>query len=188
MQYNQLLKKVEQGLFWLNANARHAIELGELIKGTNKMRSYKICLDAIYFEFVMTLMRMYDSYERDTVCFNKLFEYLSDDFIHHFETNTQRKVRTKIETALNEFNSLNGSHLVERLKTVRHNMFAHTSTNFNRTQVAEYGHAEKLLERTLPMLNNLNSAIRGKKEPYDKLSKFLKGYAIEFWQTLIKND
>ena len=71
MEYNELLKKVEQGLFWLDANARHAIELRgtftfpaydvsirALIKGTNKVRCYKICLDAIYFEFVMTLMRM----------------------------------------------------------------------------------------------------------------------------------
>jgi len=88
MEYNQLLEKVEQSLAWLDANARHAIECQEtftfpaydasirkLIKGTNKVRCYKICLDAIYFDFVMTLMRMHDSYERDTVCFKKLFDY-----------------------------------------------------------------------------------------------------------------
>ncbi len=118
MQYNHLLKKVEQGLFWLDANGRHAIELQEtftfpaydvpireLIKDTNKVRCYKVCLDAIYFEFVMTLMRMYDNYEHDTVCFQKIFEYLSDDFIQKFETETRRKVKGKIQSALNEFNT-----------------------------------------------------------------------------------
>ena len=201
MEYNQLLGKIEQSLFWLNANARHAIELKEtfsfpaydksirkLIEGTNKVRCYKGCLDAIYFEFIMTLMRTYDSYEYDTVCFKKLSEYLTDDFIQQYEKNTQREVRPKIESALTEFQNLKGSHVVGRLKIVRHNMFAHTSTNFNRNQVAEYGHAEQLLEKTLPMLNSLNSAFRDKIEPYDKIRTFWKGYAREFWQGLIKNS
>jgi hypothetical protein len=130
---------------------------------------------------------MYDSCERDTICFRKLFEYLSDDFVEQYEKNTQRAVRTEIESARDEFNNLNGSHLVGRLRTARNKMFAHTATYVDRDQVAEYGHAEQLLKRTLPMLNNINSAIRGKPEPYDKISKFWKGYAIEFWQSLI-ND
>jgi hypothetical protein len=201
MEYKQLLKKIEESLFWLDANARHAIELKEtfsfpaydesirkLIEGTNKVRCYKVCLDAIYFEFIMTLMRMYDSFEYDTVCFKKLSEYLTDDFIQQYEKNTEREVRNKIESALTEYRDLNGSHLVGRLKTVRHNMFAHTSTNFNRNQVAEYGHAEQLIDKTLPMLNKLNHAFRDKIEPYDKISTFWKGYAKEFWRDLIKNS
>ncbi|MBW2341355.1 MAG: hypothetical protein JRF50_13610 [Deltaproteobacteria bacterium] len=201
MEYNELLKKVEQGLFWLDANARHAIELHEtfafpayepsiraLIKGTNKVRCYKICLDAIYFEFVMTLMRMYDSYERDTICLKTLFEYLSDSFVQDFEAKTRRKVENEIQSARKEFKSLNGSHLVGRLRTVRNNMFAHTSPNFSRNQVAKYGHAEKLLKRTLPMLNSLNSAIGGKAEPYDKVKEYWKKYSREFWQTLLSKD
>ena len=199
--YNQLLKKVEQGLVWLDANARHAIECQETfafpskdtairksIEVSNKVRCYKICLDAIYFDFIMSLMRMYDSYERDTVCFKNLFDYLTDDFIHDFESKTQRKANTAIQSARHEFQKLNGSHLIGRLKTARHNMLAHTSINFNRNQVARYGDAEKLLERTLPILNNLNSTIRGKVEPYDKIRKYWKGYAIEFWQIMLNKN
>ncbi len=201
MEYNQLLKKIEQSLYWLNANAIHAIELKEtfsfpaydqsirkMLEGTNKVRCYKVCLDAIYFEFIMTLMRMYDSYENDTVCFKKLSEYLTDNFIQQYEKNTQRDVKTKIESALTEFQNLKGSHLVGRLKTVRHKMFAHTSTDFNRNQVAEYGHAEQLLEKTLPILNSLNYVFRDKKEPYDEIITFWKGYAKEFWEDLIKGS
>lgn len=201
MNYNELLKKIEQGLFWLDANARHAIELQEtfdfpahdasiwaLIKGTRKVRCYKVCLDAIYFEFVMTLMRMYDSYERDTICFKRLFEYLSDDFVKDFQAKTRRKVEAEIQFAGKEFKSLNGSHLVGQLRKVRNNMFAHTSTDFSRSQVAKYGHAEKLLERTLPMLNDLNSSIGGKAEPYDKIRENWKKYAMEFWQNLLSKD
>lgn len=199
--YNQLLGKVEQGLAWLDANARHAIECQEtfafpskdtairkLIKGTNKVRCYKICLEAIYFEFIMSLMRMYDSYERDTVCFKNLFDYLTDDFIQDFESKTQRKVNTAIQSAWYEFQKLNGSHLIGGLKAVRHKMLAHTSINFNRNQFARYGDAEKLLEMTLPMLNNLHSTIRGKVEPYDKIRKYWNGYAIEFWQSMLNKN
>lgn len=201
MEYNQLVKKIDQSLYWLNDNAIHAIELKEtfsfpaydrsireLIKGTKKVLCYKVCLDAIYFEFIMTLMRMYDSYEYDTVCFKKLSEYLTDDFLQQYENNTQRDVGIEIESALKEFQSLKGSHLIGKLKTVRHNMFAHTSTNFNRNQVAEYGDPEKLLEKTLPILNSLNFAFRNKKEPYDEISTLWKGYAKEFWKDLIKGS
>jgi hypothetical protein len=51
-------------------------------------------------------------------------------------------------------------------------MFAHTSPNVDRNQVATYGHAENLLKRILPMLNSLNSAIGGKAEPYDKIKEY----------------
>jgi len=201
MQYNQLLKQVKQGLFWLDANARHAIELQEtftfpaydqsirsLIKGTNKVRCYKVCLEAIYFEFVMTLMRMYDSYESDTICFKRLFEYLSAEFVHDFEAKTQKKVQSEIQSARKEFKGLDGSHLLSRLRTVRNKMFAHTSPAFNRNQVAKYGQAEELLKRTLAMLNSLNSAIGGKPEPYDKIKEYWKGYSKEFWQMLSSKD
>lgn len=199
MNYNEILEKVEQGLAWLDANARHAIECQEtfafpaydtsirkIIEGTNKVRCYNICLEAVYYDFIMSLMRMYDSYERDTVCFKNLFEYLTDDFVQAFENQSQRKINTAIRLARNVFQSINGSHLIGRLKTVRHNMLAHTSINFNRNQIAKYGDAEKLLERTLPMLNKLNSAIRDKAEPYDNIRNYWKGYAIEFWQTMLK--
>lgn len=202
MKHTQLLEKVEQNLFWLDANARHAIECQEtfafpfnsapirqLIKETKKVRCFNICLNAIYVDLVITLMRMYDSYERDTACFENLFACLTDDFIQNLEIHMRRTVTNTIERARNEFASLKGSHLMGRLNTVRHNMLAHTSTNFNRNQVARYGDAEKLLERTLQMLNQLNSSIRGKVESYDRLHKYWKGYAVEFWQAILdKND
>jgi hypothetical protein len=200
MRYNQSLDKVHESLSWLNANARHAIELQETftfpaydrsiresIKGTDKVRCYKICMVALYFEFIMALMRMYDSYERDTASFKTLFGYLSNDFIHRFEARTQRKVKSEIQSALNEYKKLKGSHFWGRLKTVRDNMFAHTSTNFNRRQIAEYGHTEKLLAKTLPMLNSLNLAIRGRTEPFDKIGAYWKAFAIEFWQDTINS-
>ena len=202
MEYDQMLNKVMLRLAWLNANARHAIELREtftfpaydtsirkIIRGTNNVRCYKVCLDAVYFEFIMTLMRMYDNYKSDdTACFEKLIECLSADFVQNFESKTQRRVKSKIQSAIKEYLSLKDSHLVARLKTVRHKMFAHTSTNFNSSQVAKYGYAEELLQRTLPMLNNLNSAIHDKVEPFDKISKCWKGYATEFWQIFLKKD
>jgi len=195
MEYEQIFKKIEQNLCWLNANARHAIELQETflfpaydttiresIKNTNKVRCYKVCLDALYFEFVMTLMRMFDSYEHDTICLQNVFELLSDDFVKHFEIKNKKEIRNEINLASNQYEGLKGSHLVARLSGVRHKHYAHTATNFDRNQFADYGHAEELLKKTLPMLNNLNFAILGKTESFDQVENFWKGYAVEFWQ------
>ncbi len=201
MNYNKLLDKINECLFWLDANARYAIELKEtftfpaydtsirkLVEGTKKIRCYEVCLNAVYYEFVLTLMRMYDKYQNNTFCFINLFDYLSDDFINNFEKNMQREVRTEIKKALNEFNYLNNSHLLARLQKVRNKMLAHTSTDFTRNQIAKYGDAEALLEKTLPMLNRLNLAISGRKEPYNEVSKYWNNYAIEFWSSLIKDN
>jgi hypothetical protein len=201
-EYDQILNKVKLRLTWLNANARHAIELCEsftfpaydsslrkAVEGTNNVRCYKVYLEAAYFEFIMTLMRMYDNYKSDDiVCFEKIFEYLSADFVHDFENKSQRKVKNKIQSALNNYKSLNDSHLVARLKTVRNKMFAHTCAAFNRSQVAKYGYAEELLKKTLPMLNNLNSAFHDKVEPFDTIRKYWKGYATAFWQSFLIKD
>lgn len=202
MKYDQILNKIVLRLAWLNANAKHAIELREtftfpaydlsirkIIRGTNNVICYKIYLDAVYFEFIMTLMRMFDNYKsNDTACFEKLFECLSADLVQHIESKTQRRVKNKIQSALKEYSSLKSSHLVASLKTVRHKMFAHTSTNFNKDQIAKYGYAEELLKKTLPILNDLNSAINNKVESYDKIGKYWNSYAKEFWQTFLKKD
>lgn len=199
MHYNESLSKIRESLLWVNANAKHAIELRETfsfpaydesirkkIKGTYKVYCYKICMIALYFELVMALMRMFDNSD-DTASFKTLFGYLSDEFINYFETETNRKVKSEIQSALIDYNKLNGSHLVGRLKTVRHNMYAHTSMNFNKKQIAEYGYAEKLLDKTLPMLNKINLTILGKSEPFDKLSIDWKLYASDFWQSILNN-
>jgi len=132
---------------------------------------------------------MYDTYKSDdTVCFDKLFYYLSAEFIQEIENKTQRRIKSKIHSAQKEYTNLKDSHLIARLKTVRNKMFAHTSANFDKRQVARYGYAEQLLEKTLPMLNNLNSAILGNVEPFDSISKYWKGYAKEFWKILLKSN
>ena len=197
MEYKKVLKDVQKNLYWLNVNARHAIELQETflfpaydtslresIKETNKVRCYNVCLNAIYFDYIMTLMRMYDSYQRDVICFEGLFEFLSDDFISEFEKTNQREIKSSIDSAHTEYKNLKGSHLVSRLTTVRHKMYAHTAAYFNSKQFAEYGHAEKLFTKTLPMLNSVITAIWNKKEPYEEIIQYWKKCAIEFWQEL----
>jgi hypothetical protein len=200
MQYSASLSKIKKSLSLLNENAKHAIEFRETfsfpaydeairdkIKGTSKVHCYRICMIALYFEFVMALMRMFDNHE-ETASFKTLFGYLSDDFIKYFETETNRKVKSEIQSALIDYNKLNGSHLLGRLKTVRHNMFAHTSMNFNKKQIAEYGYAEKLLDKTLPMLNKLNLTILGKLEPFDALRVDLKLCVSDFWQSTLNKS
>ena len=163
MKYDQIHKKVALRLDWLNSNARHAIILREtftvpaydsairkIIAGTNRVRCYKVYLDAVYFEFIMTLMRMYDGYKSDdTACFEKLFECLSNDVIQNIESESRRRVKSKIKLAVKEYSSLKNSDLVASLKTVRNKMYAHTSTNFNQNLVAKYGFPRTIAEKNI---------------------------------------
>jgi len=200
MQYSESLNNIKKNLSLLNNNAKLAIEFRETfsfpaydevirdkIKGTPKVHCYRICMIALYFELVMALMRMFDNYE-ETASFKTLFGYLSDDFIKDFETEKKRKVKSEIQSAIIDYNKLNGSHLLGRLKRVRHNMFAHTSMNFNKKQIAKFGNAEKLLDKTLPMLNKLNLTILGKSEPFDELRVDLKPCVSNFWQSILNNS
>ena len=115
-----------------------------------------------------------------------IFKYLNeDDFIDAFEKKTQRKVKHNIIEAGKKYIKLKGSHLVARLTTVRNKLYAHTATKFNRNQFADYGQAEELLRKTLPILNMLNLSISDKVEPYDKISIFWEGYSTEFWNKFI---
>lgn len=198
MTFEKSLEKIEQCLFWLNPNAKHAIELKETfiypayddelrnsINGTNSVRVYKICLESLYFEFIMTLMRMYDSYERETACFKNLFNEINDNFINSLEKHRNTDIKKELNSAMHEFTKLNGSHLVSRLTIVRNKLFAHTATNFNSNQFADYGHAEELLEKTLPLLNRLNKIFRNKSEPFDQITKHWNGFSSEFWMKFI---
>ena len=197
MEFDKSLQTVEKNLFWLNANARHAIELQEtfsfpahdpslreLIKGTKKVRCYKISLEAIYFEYIMTLMRMYDSYQRNVMCFEALFQNLTIDFVHEFERINKRDIKSSIDHSCQKYNELKGSHLVSKLTKIRHKMYAHTAADFNRNQFGKHGDAEKLLSETLPMLNSVIKAIWNKEEPYEHLVNHWKSYSSEFWKFL----
>lgn len=199
--YEKSLKKIDQCLFWLNPNAKHAIELKETfsypayndelrnsVKGTNAVRVYKICLESIYFEFIMTLMRMYDSYEKETACFKNLFNEINENFIESYEKDKNIKIKEELKSIVHDFNNLKGSHLVSRLTTVRNKLFAHTATNFNSNQFADYGHAEELLEKTLPLLNRLNKIFSNRIEPFESIINHWKGFSSEFWKKFVNTN
>lgn len=195
MDFEGSLKKIEQCLFWLNPNARHAIELKETftyaanndelrnsIKGTNHVRVYTTCLNALYFELIMTLMRMYDSYERETANFQNLFKQTDDNFIESYEKYKNVKIKEEFVSIVHDFTELKSSHLVARQTYIRNKLFAHTATDFNSNQFPNYGDAEKLLNKTLPLLNKLNEIFRNASEPFDSISKYWEGYSSEFWR------
>jgi len=129
----------------------------------------------------MTLMRMYDNYERETACFKNLFNEIDDKFIESFEKHKNTDIKEELNSVIHEFTKLNGSHLVSRLTIARHKIFAHTATNFNSNQFADYRHAEELLEKTLPLLNRLNKIFRNRLEPFEQITKRWKDFSSEFW-------
>lgn len=61
---------------------------------------------------------------------------------------------------LKDFKKLKGSHLLARLRSIRNQLFAHTTIEQKWDNPAQYGDAEKLLEKTIQFVSRLNSAVR----------------------------
>jgi hypothetical protein len=163
--------------------------LRDSIKGTNKLRCYNVYIKSVYYELVMTLTRMYDQRnEPGDVCFKRLFELLSDDFIKELETQTTKQIKAKIKSAFNDYKYLNGSHYLSRLRIIRHKRFAHTSFNFDKRQLPKYGDAERLLHKTLLMLNKIDTAVRDNTIDYEEYGLFWNSYAVEFWGVFNKTN
>jgi hypothetical protein len=58
----------------------------------------------------------------------------------------------------------------------------------NKNQIAEYGDAEKLLEKSLAILDNLNSLILDKTAHSSDAHEFWRKSAEKFWEPFLKSN
>ena len=89
---------------------------------------------------------------------------------------------------VNEFAQLKGNHYLGRLRSIRHELFAHTAIERNQNNAARYGDAEKILEKTVRFVSRLNSAVRSRHWDYQSHIDTWQEYAGYFWQKVLAKE
>ena len=182
-------------------NAEHAVRLKEsfiypaydtkisqTINGTRNSVFYGLCLESIYFEYIMTLMRMYDGKEIDTSSFGNIMVLLDNDFIAEYEQRHSRNIRDNVNIAIIKYNGIINSHLYAGIKMLRNKYLAHTAINLSNNRVAKYGYADKILDESICILNLLTEAFRRKRGDYEPIGRVYHRFSMEFWGNFIKNN
>jgi len=182
-------------------NAEHAVRLKEsfiypaydskiryTINGTRNAVFYGLCLNSIYFEYIMTLMRMYDDNEIDTSSFGNVIILLDKDFIKEYEQSYLRNISDNVNRAIIKYNGIKNSHYYAGIKMLRNKYLAHTATNILSNRMAKYGYADKILDESICILNILNEAFRRNRSDYVPIGRVYRRLSMEFWDNFVKNN
>ena len=103
------------------------------------------------------------------------------------------KVSAQSETSeiialVQEFTQLKGNHHLSRLRSLRHELLAHTAIERNQNNPARYGDAEELLKKTTDLVCRLNSAIRSLHGDYQSHINIWREHAEYFWQKVLEKE
>lgn len=184
---------------------------------------YNQVVDSLYFELIMTLVRLYDDLPEDKHAqnvaslpelmallaqaevvgefqarseklkypkgeFEKELQSYDTDFLMKLRanaTNSAQAETSQIFALIGEFNKLKGSHLIARLRTIRHELFAHTAIERTRNNPPHYGDAEELLDKTTRFVAQLNSAVRSLHCTYEEHIQTCQEQADYFWTYVV---
>lgn len=113
------------------------------------------------------------------------------DFLDKLKTNAKLAAQSEtseIFALVKEFEQLKGSHLLGRLRSIRHELLAHIAIERNQNNAARYGDAEELLEKTTRFVSRLNSAIRNLHWDYQSHIDTWQEHAEFFWQKVLEKE
>lgn len=83
---------------------------------------------------------------------------------------------------LQQSQKLQGSHLVARLRSIRHELFAHTAIERSQNNKARYGDAEELLTKTKTLVSGFNARVRRIDNDYSGVVSTWEEHADLFWR------
>lgn len=228
--------KVVKILELVDGNVRHAFKLrsyfcraaynDDVKKRFNQSKAasgYNQIVDSLYFEFIMTLVRLFDNLKEGRSAHNTAsipelmsllleaeviaelqlrseqrktptgdlemdLKYSDLDFLKKLKADAiqaARKETSQISSLFQNYEKLKGSHLLNRLRTVRNELFAHTAIERNRNNPARYGDAEELLEKTAQFVDRLNSSVKSLHDDYQGEIKTWQEHAKYFWENIV---
>lgn len=90
-----------------------------------------------------------------------------------------------ILTVIGDYNSLNGCHLVDHIRTARNKYYAHIAITPSKPNKLAYGEAEELLSKTIPFLIRLQLSARDLHTTYDENDPHWENFADVFWGALM---
>ncbi|MBU4524407.1 MAG: hypothetical protein KUA37_06635 [Desulfomicrobium sp.] len=183
---------------------------------------FNTILDSLYFEFVLTMARLYDNPDdqrmaEKTASIPVLFALLSapetraelqrrsverktpkdlrdqhgqpapKEFVAELQKDAVRAAEAEtneIEALNTEYGTLKGSHLICRIRKARNEFLAHTALDPSRNNLADYGNAEELLGKTIPLVTRLQLAVRSCHTSLASESTIWEEHADIFWRAL----
>ena len=233
MPHSKDLEKATKILEIIDINLRHALKLKEYFSraayqddvrahfdNSKAAPGYSQVLDSIYFELIMTIVRMYDDLSDDkhgknTASLPRLVQILSQadvladlqarsiegqtprgklekqlqrqdkDFLERLRKKAIESAQADLTTLsrlLKDFEKIKGCHQLARLRSVRHQLFAHTAIVRNPNNPARYGDAEALLEKTKALVSGLNSVVKRLHCSYTDHIDIWQDHADHFWK------
>ena len=93
----------------------------------------------------------------------------------------------QLQRLVGGYAQVSGGHLLQRIRTARNEIMAHTATHPKQSNRLAYGNAEELLRRTLPFVSGLQSSVRSTDITYDDAWKDAGAVASQFWDHILKN-
>jgi hypothetical protein len=151
--------------------------------------AFNIVSDALHRETIIALCRIWDK-DRDTANLNRLAVDFCDRKVladlksagHEIDPPPMRKWQAAVR-------AINKCEELEALRRARHRAIAHTATPNKlykgKARVAQYGDERKVLERTIPLVEEAGSFIGySYVSPFDEQRRIRKDYAKMFWESV----
>lgn len=113
------------------------------------------------------------------------------DFLDKLKADAIRSAEmetSQLFSVLEEFGKLKGSHLVQRIRTIRHELFAHIAIDRNQNNPVLYGDTEELIKETTQLLVRLNTAARNLHCSYQEHNHTWQEHADFFWRSVIGHE
>lgn len=171
----RLLVKAEKILAITQATLLHAITLNEMwercadkrdildtMKGSHEAFGFTVVRIAIYRDFVITLLTVLEKGDDRSACIPALLNIAEDNSVVKLMKERSMRpieVERRIATAKSKFASLVDSGEVKALRKMRNKLIAHVEYR-NVAHNAKYGDERKMLERTIPIFEDLAVAIK----------------------------
>lgn len=157
------------------------------VNKTDFYPAFNVISDALHREVIMALCRIWDT-RTDTADINRSAEAFRDPaVIVDLRAAGHVIMSAKLTKWLSEIDAVNKSEELKALKRARHRAIAHTATPVEpykgKARIAQYGDERKLLERTIPLVEQAGAFVGySYATPYDAQRRLRREHAAKFWK------
>jgi hypothetical protein len=153
---------------WAGCN-NHAVL--DNITGTKAARGFSFVRDALYRDLVVTLLTVLEKGQDGSACIPALLKITNDpEVVELMKAKSMRpdEVEGRILSAKQGFKQLEGDGMLRSLRKLRNKAIAHVEHR-DVKHGAKYGDERKVLERTIPVFEDLAVAVRDREYHFVRL-------------------
>lgn len=161
-------------------------EFSEAFNNTYEAHGFNLIRDSLTYTLVLTIMRLYDSLDREDTCSLKyLFERILD---------SDKKIEDAVENSVcfkqakREYKEIKASHLIARTKAMRHHFIAHKALSTGKEKFPQYQDLYDIVDNTTSLINNLSIGVCGCSLGLEDLDKHWQCYALKLCESMIRGQ